>query len=230
MKIFNHIKQTKKKVFITLGFLLMLIYGCKSYKVVNSELDTSADFSSYHTFAWLPDKDNSTNNHDSIIHNNIKNYLSHHFEDFGYKIDTENPDLLFEQVITIANKTREYTDQHPVTQINNYQRNPYYTPTPNPYRYNNYKQYNYNYKNQNYLGNRGYAYRQRAQQYRGETHTEEYIESTFTLNAIDRKKNKLVWTCTVKANIYSGSYNKTGIHPAIHSMLKTYPKKNTANK
>lgn len=128
MKIFNHIKQTKKKVFITLGFLLILIYGYKSYKVVNSELDTSADFSSYHTFAWLPDKDNSTNNHDSIIHNNIKNYLSHHFEDFGYKIDTENPDLLFEQVITIANKTREYTDQHPVTQINNYQKEIHITP------------------------------------------------------------------------------------------------------
>ena len=224
MKTLNPIKKTNRKLIVITLLVFTLFSGCRTYSVLNSDYDRSTDFSLYKTYAWLPDKDNeSSQNQDSIIHNNIKNYFSHHFADFGYKADTENPDLLFEQVITNAIKTRTYTDQHPVISNYNYQRNPYYTSTPNPYGYNNSKAYNYNYKKQNYMRNNGYAYRPRAQQYKSETHTEEYIESTFTLNAIDRKKNKLVWTCTIQANIYNDTYIESGIHPAVHLILKTYP-------
>ena len=226
MKTFKHIKQTKKGVLIAASFLILFIYGCRTYKVLNSDYERSIDFSLYKTYAWLPDKDNETSqNNDSIVHNNIKNYFTRHFADFGYKADTENPDLLFEQVITNANKTRTYTDQHPVISNYDYQRNPYYTATPNPSNYNNSKAYNYNYKKQNYIRNNGYAYKPRKQQYKSDTHTEEYIESTFTLNAIDRKKNKLVWTCTIQANIYNDTYVESGIHPAVHLILKNYPGK-----
>ena len=227
MKKFNNIKQINTNlIFISAGFLIAFIFGCKTYSVLNSDYERGIDFSSYHTYAWLPDKDNeNTEYHNSIIHNNIKNYFAHHFEGFGYTADAQNPDLLFEQVVTSANKTRLYSEQHPVSSNYNYQRNPFYTPNPNPYNYNNHNGYNYNYNNQNYSGNNGYAYRPPAPQYRSETHSEKYVESTFTLNAIDRKQNKLIWTCTVQADIYDNLYIESDIHPAVHSMLKTFPMK-----
>ena len=152
---------------------------------------------------------------------------------------------MFEQVITSADRTSTYTEQHAVTPNYNYQSNPYYSSTPNPYNYRNSNGYNYNYNNQNYnsgpssynynysnrnnynsqnrSSNSGYGYRAPAQQYRNENHTEQYAESTFTLNAIDRKQNKLVWTCTVQADIYDNLFIEKDVHPAVHSMLKTYP-------
>lgn len=224
MKPLNKFKNPNGKAIIAVLLVATLFSSCRTYKVLDSESDKSADFNSYKTYSWLPDKESeSSHNQDSIIHNNVKNYFSRHFSDFGYKVDTENPDILFEQVITNEKKTRTYRDQHPV--VNNYQNNPYYTPTPNPYGYKKSSAYNYNYKKQNYRGNNGYVYKQRAQQYKGDTHDEEYIESTFTLNAIDRKKNQLIWTCTIQANIYNDTYVESGIHPAIHLMLKNYPAK-----
>lgn len=225
----NVLKRSNKNLVIALtGLLLAAIYGCKMFKVINSDYDRSIDFSQYHTYAWLPDKDNeSSQYHNSIIHNNIKNYFSLHFAEFGYTADAENPDLLFEQVITTVNKSDNYTEQHPIATPPppyNYQANPYYTPTPNPYNYNNSNNFNYNYNQQNYSNN-GYAYRPPIQQYRTETHTQKYVETTFTLNAIDRKQNRLVWTCTVQADIYDNLYIESGIHPAVRSMIKTFPAK-----
>lgn len=226
MKTLNQIKMTNIKPILITLIVATFFSGCRTYKVLDSDYDKSIDFSLYKTYSWLPDKDDEfSENHDSIIHNNIKNYFSNHFANFGYKADTENPDLLFEQVIVNAKKTRTYTELHPAIPNYNYQSNPYYTPTPNPYGYTKSQSYNYNYKKQNYTRNKGYVYKPATMKYRNETHTEEYIESTFTLNAIDRKKNELVWTCTIQANIYNDIYVESGIHPAVHLILKTYPVK-----
>lgn len=68
--------MTRKKI-ISQSLLLtaLSVYSCALYSVVSSDYDRSADFSSYKTFAWLPDKDNSSNAlNNQIVRNNIKNY------------------------------------------------------------------------------------------------------------------------------------------------------------
>lgn len=240
MKTFGQAKQIYANLILMIAGSCMLFTSCKTYQILNSDTDSTADFSAYHSYAWLADKDNEkTAYHNSIIHNNIKNYFSHHFAAFGYQPDTEAPDLLFEQVITSENKTRtgSYSEQHPAPAAPNYnyQNNRYYTPNPNPNNYNYSNNYNYNYNNRNYNNNYGYTSNPNyynnntyyAQQYKTETHTytEKYATSTFTLNAIDRKTNKLVWTCTVQADIYDGLGIESDVHPAVHTMLKTFPAK-----
>ena len=224
---------------IIAGLFLVLFAGCRAYSVISTDYDKTVDFSSYRSFAWLPDKDiESSPYHNSVVHNNIKNYFSPHFGEFGYTPDTDSPDLLFEQVITSASRTETYQEQHPVStpgyQQNsygynnyNYQSNPYYQ----NYGYSNYNSYNYNYNNRNYNNNYGYTPNRNyyannsyyRQQYKTESHTRNYTESTITLNAIDRKQNKLVWTSTVQADIYDGQYLENDIHPAVRTMLKTFP-------
>ncbi len=48
-----------------------------------------------------------------------------------------------------------------------------------------------------------------------------YSEQNFTLNVIDRKQNKLVWTSTALVNIYDTK--KMNVHPAAHKMMKKLP-------
>lgn len=243
MKLRLSSKQTFKNLALMVAGCCLLFTSCKTYQVINYDTDAGADFGLYRSYAWLPDKssdDHASQYHNDIIHNNIKNYLAHHFAALGYTPDNESPDLLFEQVITAENKTKSgsYTDQHPIASKpnTNYQNSRYYNPNPNPYNYNNSNGYNYNYQNRNYNNNYGYTANpnysnnrsyQQQQQYKTDSHsyTKKYVTSTITLNAIDRRRNKLVWTATVQADIYDDLSITTDIHPAVHTLIKTYPVK-----
>lgn len=238
----DYIMKTKKIILITCSLPLIFASGCTLYSVISTDKDSTADFTNYKTYAWLPDKDNSNNElNNQIMRNNIKNYFTHEMvENYGFTANPNTPNVLMEFKVTVVNKVK--TEEHPVTNTvpnystgypyqnnrypaNPYSQNQYYTPQPNPYNYNG---YNSNYMNTYNNGqNSGYRYQTT---YVKEQHN--YTQSTITVNMIERERNEMVWTVTAQVDIYDdNSQNlQNDIHPAVHRMMKYFPIKRIENK
>jgi|GEM_PF-3405939 len=101
----------------------------------------------------------------------------------------------------------------------------------NPYNYSNFTYYDYpynhRYKDNFYYGNRyynhyhHYNYSIPYSYYSGySTTTRKYMQSTITINVIDRAYNKFVWTGSAEGDIYDPAYLKGEIHPVIDKILK----------
>jgi hypothetical protein len=202
-----------------LSFAIIVLVGCSTtYNAVSTDYDRAVNFSQYKTFAWLPDKADTVNTpyNNEIIRNNIRNYFGQCMSDRGYQFDGESPDILMQLVITNAKKERVITS-YP----SSYYYRPYYfgsfyyTPYPYGYYYRHYPSYGYGYS-----GFPGYS----------TTQKQEYVNGSITLNFIDRKNNKLVWTGTAEGDIYDASHISHDLHPAVHSILNEYPVKPLVNR
>lgn len=209
----------KKIIWITTCVLIVILIGCSTtYNTVSSDYDRSVDFAQYKTFAWLPDKADTTTTryNNEIIRNNIRNYFGQCMSDRGYSSDLENPDLLMQVVITNAKKERTITS-YPSSYYYSpyYYGSHYYSPYRFGYYYNYYPSYSYGYSRFP-----GYS----------TTQKQEYVNGSITLNLIDRKANKLVWSGTAEGDIYDPSHISHDLHPAIHSILNEYPVKPLLNR
>lgn len=200
----------KKKYSFTGLFLLTILLvfiSCEIYKDISSTTDVKTDFSIYKTFAWLPDTrdTNSQPYNNEIIRNNIRNYFGQSFAERGYTVNLDKPDLLLNVVLTGTKKEKlvmsPYPGQYYYCQY--YYGSIYYFPYPFDYYYRN---------------NKGYCY---PADYA--VQNQEYIESSITLNVIDRVQNKSVWSGTAKGDIYDTKYLNRNIHPAVESIMSRYP-------
>jgi hypothetical protein len=209
------------KPLLIISLLLLIFSSCSTYTKVHSDYDRSTDFSNYKSFAWLPDKADTTNSpyNNEIIRNNIRNYFGKCMSDRGYAFNAEAPDMLMQLVITNAKKTVERT----------------YNPRPSIYYYRPYYFGSVYY--QPYHG--GYFYRYYPEYYytpsllaQGVTTTQaiDYVNGAITLNLIDRKQNKLVWAGTAEGDIYDPSVISKDLHPAVHRILAQYPVKPFADR
>lgn len=192
--------------------LMMIVTSCSVYKDSFSNYDRDADFTSYKTFAWLPYRDTTDEpSNNQIIRNNTRNYFTHCLGELGMTVNTDTPDVLLELVVKSEKKemTGHY-GRHPYGGGWSYYQNPFYYPFPGPYYY----RHNYGY---------GYScsYTDR---------NVEYEASSITLNVIDRKQNKLVWTGTAKGDLYDPALLTENLHPAVYSILEKYPVKSVATK
>lgn len=203
--------RVKNHFAFLLGLIIILVYtGCDIYTDISASSDVNADFSKYHSFAWLPDQMDTTGlpYNNEIIRNNIRNYFGQSFAERGYKLNLDSPDVLLRVVIT--NKKKEkviaYSDNPmPYYYCNYYYGSTYYYP------------YDFNYYYRYYPG---YCYPPNYY-----TEKQEYIEGSIVLNVIDRKQNKLVWSGIAKGDIYDPSYINENIHPAVEAIMKKYPVK-----
>lgn len=203
-------------IIIIVAFLLS---SCRStYNTVYTDYDRSVDFKPYKTFAWLPDKADSVNSpyNNEIIRNNIRNYLGQCLSDRAYAFDGNDPDLLLQLVIVNKRKEKVETVAYPSL----YYYRPYYFGSLYyiPYHYNYYYRYAPVYSPYSY----GAAY--------SNTEKKEYVNGAITLNIIDRKTNKLIWTGTAEGDIYDPSMISKDLHPAVHNILSQYPVKPLAGR
>ena len=209
----------KKVLWITAGIFTVMLFGCSAtYNAVSSDYDRSVDFSKYKTFAWLPDKADTANTryNNEIIRNNIRNYFGQCMSDRGYIFDGESPDLLLQLVITNAKKERVISSYPSSWYYRPYYfGSHYYSPYSYGYYYRYYPSYGYGYS-----GYPGYS----------TTQKQEYVNGSVTLNLIDRKANKLVWSGTAEGDIYDPSHISHDLHPAVHSLLNEYPVKPLLNR
>lgn len=203
-----------KKYKNSLNYILILLVvfsaiKCRMHTKIISSVDVSTDFSGYRTFAWLPDKTDSIYQpyNNEIIRNNIRNYIGQSFAQRGYSVDLENPDLLLQIIISNQQKEKEviYPPSSPYYNCRYYYGSIYYFPYIYDYYYNYYDSYCYpfNYSQQSI----------------------EYIESSITLNIIDRVQNKMIWSGTARENIYNPAYINKSIHPAVKAIMRKYPVK-----
>lgn len=185
--------------------LLMMAAGCSVYSDYYSNSDRDADFTGYKTFAWLTDKDTTNEAFDNqIIRNNTRNYFTHCFGERGMTANVDTPDVLLELVV--KSKTKEMTVSNtPYPYYGGWAYNPFYYPFPGAYYYRHGYGYGYGYP-------RSYT-----------TRNIEYTEGSITLNVIDRKQNKLVWTGAAKGDLYDPVVLSENLHPAVYSILKKYP-------
>lgn len=212
----------KHKIIIPLMLLLFTAAGCAtSYILTYADYDKSIDFTGYKTFSWIPHTDNdNTPYHNQIIFNNTINYFSHELAARGMTVDNDNPDILLELKVTESKKSRTESVRSTVPTYNynnSYQyraispHNPYYNVNPRAYYYNrplNYNSYTYGYTNR----------------------TVEYTRGAITLNVMDIKQNKFIYTATVEADLYDPSTLQRELHPAVHTLLENYPVKTPSKK
>ena len=211
----NNSKTPNRYTIVLLTLIILAFIRCEIYTEISSSADVNTDFSKYKTFAWLPDKTDSTNQpyNNEVIRNNIRNYFGQCFAERGYTVDLEKPDLLLRVIIANTKKEKEYVlSPYPWSNYycNYYYGSIYYF----PYDFNYYYRYPsaYCYPNDDF-----------TQKY-------EYIEGSITLNVIDRNQNKMVWSGTARGDIYDPSYFDENIHPAVEAIMKKYPVKPKSKK
>lgn len=189
---------------------ILFFCGCSLYTDISVTVDEKADISKYRTFAWISDDMDTANSpyNNEIIRNNIRNYFGHSFSERGYRIDLDTPDVLLQLVI--VNKKKEKEVIYPPNPLIYYYC-PYYYCSDfySPYNFD----YYYRYQGE-YCSPYGYCKEKIG-----------YIEGSITLNVIDRKQNKLVWSGTAKGDIYDPAYINQNIHPAVRSIMRKYPVK-----
>lgn len=206
----------KKNIWITIIVAALVIAGCSTYSKIYSDFDRSADFTKYKTFAWLPDKTDTTNSpyNNEIIRNNLRNYFGQCMSDRGYSFDFENPDVLMQLVITNSKKEKILPSYSSIYYYRPYYYGSYYY---QPYAFGYYYRYYPSYSYSTFIG---YP----------TTYRIEYVNGAITLNFIDRKTNKMVWTGTAEGDIYDPAMISHDLHPAIHNILAQYPVKPIAGK
>ncbi|MBA3705478.1 MAG: DUF4136 domain-containing protein [Bacteroidetes bacterium] len=206
--------KTRKNLSIAIIVLLSILTGCGIYTEISVSSDASLDFSKYKTFAWLPDDiDTATSPYNNeIIRNNLKNYFGRNFSERGFSVNLDTPDVLLQ--IVIENKKKEAV--YPIYPRTNYYCSYYYCSSYySPYPYN----YYYHHYNNFYCDNKGEC-----------TKKTTYVEGSITLNVIDRKQHKIIWSGTAKGDIYDDAYINRDIHPAVLRIMKKFPVKSIERK
>ena len=202
------------KQIILIAISALIISGCSTYTNIYSDFDKATDFTKYKTFAWLPDKADTANTpyNNEIIRNNIRNYYGQCMSDRAYSFDAENPDILMQLIITNKKKETISTSYPNNYYSPYYYGSNYYHPYSAGYYYQYYPAYNYSY------GSFGTGRN-------SSTKKIEYVNGAITLNFIDKKANKLVWTGTAEGDIYDPSMISRDLHPAVHGIIDQYPVK-----
>lgn len=201
--------KTTKTIYVSIIFILSLylLSGCSVYPTVYTSTAEGTDFYKYHTFAWLPDQTDTTNlpYNNEIIRNNIRNCFGKQLAERGYSVNLDTPDLLLGIVITTKKKEQVYYGVYPQSYYycRYYFGSAYYFPYPYEYYYHYFPVYCYPV---DYYTNKS-----------------EYIESSITLNILDRTQNKLIWSGTAQGDIYDPAYINRHIHPAVEAIMRKYP-------
>jgi Domain of unknown function (DUF4136) len=207
-------KAIMKKILLFPALTLILLFtivGCNVYSKFYSTVDKDTNFKNYKTFAWLSDKADTTNTpyNNEIIRNNMRNYFSKEMSDRALTVDVENPDLLLELVIkNTPHKIRQTYDDRYYYSHRYYYRSRYYSPYRNRYYYVLQPRFTYFPSSNSRIVTE-------------ETH----MDNAVTLNVVDAKLKKLVWTGTIEADIYDPSVIEQDIHPAITELMERFPLK-----
>jgi hypothetical protein len=204
-----------KKILLFSAITFMLFFaitGCNVYSNIYSTVDKDTNFNNYKKFAWLSDKSDTTNTpyNNEIIRNNIRNYFSKEMSDRGLAVDVDNPDLLLELAVkNTPHKVRQTYDNRYYYSHRYYYRSRYYSPYRNRYYY---------------VWGPSFSY---VYPYNRTTIDETHMDNAVTLNVVDAKLRKLVWTGTIEADIYDPSVIEQDIHPAITKLMERFPLKLT---
>jgi hypothetical protein len=170
-----------KKLVFLFASATMLLGACSSYNYSSYKSD-HADFSKYHTFAWVPSdaKVNKVYDND-FAEEKIVDATSKELTDRGLQLDTRKPDLLIKYTALVNDKTRTVND--PVY----YKRPSYYVPRVT------------------YSGGRRMYYYQYVDPFPvyvgSNLRKEKFEEGNIMIDLIDRKTSKVIWRGVAQGDV-----------------------------
>jgi hypothetical protein len=200
-------------LFFCVGLLATVLSSCAP-TAISSDYNRSLNFAAYKTFAWLPKTHDPKNDgpfDNQIVETNIKNLGSGELKSRGYTIDTNEPDLLIDFYVDVANKV-----EHVTSPVYSY-----------PYNYNGnfsgaYNNGMYSYRN-SYYGNNSYMNNNMPNVVGYTTQNIPYEEGTLTIVIIDRKTNTLVWKGWSVGSVTDESGFEYELPSDMHRLFKEYP-------
>ncbi len=74
--------------------LALVLTACASGPQIRTDVDRSADFSAYHTYAFASELGTDRAGYTTIVTNHFKRAVSNELEARGYRLDEREPDLL----------------------------------------------------------------------------------------------------------------------------------------
>jgi hypothetical protein len=179
---------------------LLLFSGCATEQYYY-DMDSSADFNAYKTFAWYAHQPETYKNpgfDNQILESNIKNYTSGELKRRGFKVDLDSPDVVFDYTLMIEKKNRQ--EQQPIyAHPYNYGYYNPYRPLQDPYSYPNYIT--------------GY-----------QTVNIPYNEGTLIINMIDHRTNRLVWRGWSVATVTDEMTYESELHLDIMKIMQKFPR------
>jgi hypothetical protein len=193
-----------KKVMLLFASVTMLLGACSPYNYYSYKSE-KADFSKYHTFAWLPSQEAKVNGvfDDSIVEERIVAAASQALNDKGLALDNKKPDLLIKYTAVVNDRTR--TTSNPV-----YYRAPsYYVPRVA------------------YAGGRRLFYYQFVNPFPvyvgSEMRRENFEEGNVMIDIIDRETSKVIWRGWGKGEITNEERVLNDIPKVIGKIFGKYP-------
>ncbi len=190
-----------RKLYLFVALIPAIILGGCATVTVNSDYDTTANFSTLKTYSWTsesqPRADDPRLNSD-ILDARIRTAVDQTLRTKGFqKISTGTPDFKVAYLMALEQKMD-------VTQVST----PYYSPysTVGPYGVSGV--------------NPGWAYGG------GETFVTQYEEGTLLLDVVDTKTNTLIWRGTGKKAIDENADSAkrvTNIQKAVQKILAEFP-------
>ena len=184
--------------------VLIVSSSCNVYQDVQVTKDKDVDFDQYETYAWLPEKETSTESDydNDFIRQKTRNYFGHCMAQRQLKPDTVNPELLLQ--IEWLSHAREVE----LAVLNNYPdyNSVDYYNAPTVYLYN---------------GKLSGASSWNKNDYKPDVI--EYAHGGVKLTVVERETNKTIWQGVAQGDLYDPSVMYEDLHPAIHKMMKKFP-------
>jgi hypothetical protein len=199
-------------IIATLFSLLFLGCAYQSISVYYNKKET--DFNKYKTFAWICYNDSISKLYKGDkVRDNAVHYINHSFILKGYQIDTLAPDLLLDMKLLDENKVA-------ITKCVGY------CPT------GNYIGYFYPFSDYEFYPPSSPLYPYTPWRYEMDTlvYKDKFKERTITLNVIDRKAGKVVWSATAIGDLYEDKTLEHVVHPEVHKLMKRFPVRSRVRK
>lgn len=155
---------TSFALFIYLACAMFFLHSCATSTITTS-VDSTINFATYRTFAWLPDSSWKETKYDNaIVQRKVEQETVRLLKAKGYALDTLQADFLVHHHITVEDRTR--TIQAPV----------------------------YRYSPSIFFHRFGYYYSMREPMMVSNRFREiPYREGTLIVDVVDRKQQRLVW-------------------------------------
>jgi Domain of unknown function (DUF4136) len=186
-----------KKLRTILGLVLpvLLVVSCAAPAYV--EKDSSADFSRYHTYAWVDNKGkDGKNRFNDFMDNHVHDAVAGKLQKEGWKEDRRNPDILLSYDLLVEKTSRE---------INN----PVYSQPYSRIFYNPFsRRYGRIFYPSTFLGYDNDVVTQR--------------EGTLTLTMLDARTDKTVWQGWTTDEVSSRHVTKKEIQSSVNSIFRKF--------
>ena len=187
-------KKIRSMIFSGLFIIAGLsLAGCASTAFI--EKDEETDFSQYQTFSWIQ-KDTQQVDASAIATERVRNAVNLELEKNGWRMVTENPDLLLSYDVLVERNVKQETEPvytRPHTRI-------YY----NPYT----RRYGTIYYPPQFLGYDNYQTPIR--------------EGTLTVTMIDAKTDKTVWQGWTTTEVLSGRMTSKEVDAGVRSIFRKF--------